>query len=277
VRPLPAFAVLVFFSAVSFGQRIGLDGITDDEDALYAQTKQVNQFFRRFNGEEDRLGKRYYKGDSLYRSRDYRIMYLNMLFDMQTDVVPDSVRRNFIHSVTRESDPVYLDFYGDLWFAELSASFRYYGKKEKLLLFLNLEKENLGYKWTITNVYFDKFLAKFNKGEKEIIGRSFLHPLSHELDFMNIYKVFDKPAYSEYYASKNFTPDYLSLLLYEVKQGNMKFENADNLKFHFFQVDGWYFELVYFNRPGNNSGWLISKLFKINDNEKRELIDFYIP
>jgi len=104
-----------------------------------------------------------------------------------------------------------------------------------------------------------------------------LHPMSHELDFMNIYKAFRDDIYVEYYARKDFHPDYLSLLFYEVKKGNMSFESVGQVKFHFFQVDGWYFEVSFFNRPGNNSGWLISKLYKINEQEKEELIKFYLP
>jgi len=69
----------------------------------------------------------------------------------------------------------------------------------------------------------------------------------------------------------------LSLLIYEIKLGNLKFERSGLLKFHFFQIDGWYFEISYFNRPGYNSGWLISKLYKINQKEKEELIKFYLP
>ena len=101
--------------------------------------------------------------------------------------------------------------------------------------------------------------------------------MSHELDFMNIYKAFKDEKYIEYYASQSFKPDYLTLLFYELKMGNMKYENIGQLKFHFFQVDGWYFEVSYFNRSGNNSGWLISKLYKIDEGEKEELIKFYLP
>ena len=60
-----------------------LGSITGDESELYAETKQVNQFFRRFNNEEDRLGERYYPGDSKYRDSEFRNVYLNMLFDLQ--------------------------------------------------------------------------------------------------------------------------------------------------------------------------------------------------
>ncbi len=254
-----------------------LGSITDDETALYAQTKQVNQFFRRFNNEEDRYGNRYYPGDSLYRDNAFRKVYLEMLFDKESPFIQKSLKEEFISDVADTDHPVFLDFHGPNWFAEVPATFKYYRKKENLLLFLQLEHENLGYKWVITNVYFDKFLKLFNKGNQDEIKSKFLHPMSHELDFMNIYKVFRDPKYVEYYASKTFKPDYRTLLFYEVKMGNMEYESLGPLKFHFFQVEGWYFEVTFFNRPGNNSGWLISKLYKISDKEKDELIRFYLP
>ncbi|MCB2219777.1 MAG: hypothetical protein KQI35_05215 [Bacteroidetes bacterium] len=259
-----------------YGQNT-LGSITDDETDLYAQTKQVNQFFRRFNNEEDKFGNRYYPGDSLYRDNAFRKVYLEMLFDKESPFIQKGLKEEFINEVTSADNPVFLDFHGNNWFAELPTSFKYYKKKENLLLFMQLEQENLGYKWVITNVYFDKFLKQFNKGDKEVIAGTFLHPMSHELDFMNIYKVFRDPKYIEYYASKTFKPDYRTLLFYEVKMGNMEYVSVGPLKFHFFQVDGWYFEVTFFNRPGNNSGWLISKLYRISDSEKDALIRFYLP
>ncbi|MCB0805948.1 MAG: hypothetical protein KDC05_09135 [Bacteroidales bacterium] len=268
--------ILVFiFLAPAEGQNLG--SITGDESDLYAQTKQVNQFFRRFNNEEDRKGNRYYPGDSLYRDNAFRKVYLKMLFDKESSFIQNSQKEEFIADVSNTDNPVFLDFHGNDWFAELATTFKYYRKKENLILFLQLEQERLGYKWVITNVYFDQFLKNFNKGDKDEINKKFLHPMSHELDFMNIHKVFDNPRYAEYYASKTYNPDYRTLLFYEVKMGNMTFEDIGPLKFHFFQVDGWYFEVNYINRPGGNSGWLITKLYKISDKEKEALIKFYLP
>lgn len=267
------FATLMF-PAIS---QTSLGTITGDESDLYAQTKQVNQFFRRFNNEEDRFGVRYYPGDSLYHNNAFRNVYLNMLFDHQNTLVSEETRQYFIEDVIGGDEPFYLDFHGGLWFAEVAATFEYEKAEENLLLFLQLEQENLGYKWVFTNVYFYQFLKLFFKGDDEQIKKSFLHPMSHELDFMNLYKAFKNSQYLEYYADDSFQPDYLTLLLYELKRDRMKFIRSGAVKFHFFQVDGWYFELAYFNRPGNNSGWLISKLYKISEEEKRELIKFYKP
>jgi len=196
---------------------------------------------------------------------------------MESSFIDENLKKEFLENVTDLEEPTFLDFHGGQWFAELAATFQYHRNKENLILFLQLEQENLGHKWVLTNVYFDKFLKQFFKGDESIVQKSLLHPMSHELDFMNIYKVFKDEKYIEYYANKSFKSDYLSILLYEVKRGDMKFLSSGNLKFHFFQVNGWYFEISYFNRPGYNSGWLISKLYKITEKEREELIKFYLP
>ncbi len=270
------FLILFLVSAYPvFSQK--LSSVTGDETNLYAQTKQVNQFFRRFNNEEDRFGDRYYPGDSLYRDNAFRSVYLNMLFDMQSSQINSDLKKEFIAQVSDNNNPLFLDFHSNYWFAELSAIFSYHGVNKNLLLFLKLEQENLGYKWVLTNIYFSEFLKNFFKGDEDKVEKSFLHPMSHELDFMNIHKAFDNPKYIEYYAHKDYHPDYLTLLFYEIKKGEMKFVNSGSLKFHFFQVDGWYFEVSFVNRSGKNSGWLITKLYKISDTEKEELIKFYLP
>jgi len=66
--------------------------------------------------------------------------------------------------------------------------------------------------------------------------------------------------------------NFLTLFLYEVKKGNLYFKYVKELKFHFFQIENWYFEISYFNRLTYNSGWLISDLKKIDLYEKFNLM-----
>lgn len=244
-----------------------------DESALYAETKQVNQFFRRFNGEEDTEGNRYYKGDRHYRDTQLRRNYLDMLFDNQNKGVSASLKNEFIQQVTSKSNPSFLNFHGGEWFAEVSATFIYKGKEQKATLFLKLQEEPIGSKWIFTKAYFAPFARSFHSDTTS--KGNFLHPLSHELDFMNLRKVFLDKENIDLYTARGYHPDYLSIFLYEIKNSNLKFKTIHNLKFHFFQVDGWYFQLSRFNRRGHNRGWLISDLVKATPKEK-ELLTKYI-
>ncbi len=242
-----------------------------DESYFYAQTKQINQFFRRFNAEEDIEGNRLYKGDKDYRDPEMRQKYLRMLFDKQNQMIGGELKNQFIGDVVGKSTPEFLDFYEGEWFAEVTAKFQFQNKTETAVIFLKLEEENLGTKWVINKVYFKPFTKLFFT---DSLTNKFIHPMSHELDFMNLIKVFNEKNEVEYYFDKDYRPDYKTIFLYEIKKGGLKFETITNVRFHFFQVKNWYFEISEFNRSDKNSGWLISALTKIPENQKELLLKY---
>lgn len=237
-------------------------GDMEDESRLYAQSKQVSQFFRRFNGEEDERGNRYYPGDKQYRSEKLRKQYLRTLFDESNTNISSALKAEFIKDILDKQESSILNFHGGNWFAEVHTTFTMNGKREPVILFMELEKHKLGTRWVIQKVHADMFEPYFVKDTVKV-GR-FLHPMSHELDFMNLRKAFENKDSVNQYTLKTFVPDHLTLFLYEVKKGNLKFQTVDRVNFHFFQIDGWYFGISEFNRPGYNTGWLISNLVRLN-------------
>jgi len=242
----------------------------DDESRLYAESKQVNQFFRRFNGEEDEKGKRYYPGDKPYQSAKLRKKYLGILFDESNSGISNALKTQFVKEVIDKPESSILNFHGAGWFSEVHATFIVNGKAQPVILFMELEKDHLGTKWVINKVHVDAFEPYFVRDTTKI-GR-FLHPMSHELDFMNLRKALANSDSVSQFTVKRFVPDHLSLFLYEIKKGNMKFQSVDQVKFHFFQINGWYFELADFNRPGYNTGWLMSNLVKLSNESDKDLL-----
>lgn len=245
-----------------------------DESRLYAESKQVNQFFRRFNGEEDEKGNRYYPGDKQFRSERLRKQYLRILFDESNTNISSSLKADFVSDIVKNPESTILNFHGGNWFSELHTTFSMNGKNQRVILFMVLEKHRLGTRWVIQKVHADMFEPYFSKDTVRM-GK-FLHPMSHELDFMNLHKAFiNKDSINEFVV-KRFVPDHLSLFLYEVKKGNLKFKSVDEVKFHFFQIDGWYFGISEFNRPGYNTGWLISNLVRLNNPSEKDLLRKYL-
>ena len=273
-RNIVILILTIAFVWPATGQTIG--DFKMDETELYAMTKQMGQFMRRFNYEEDQFGYRLNPKDPNYRSNEMRRKSLPILFDQEKYGTQTDLQRYFIEDVTK-GDSTYMTFLGGKWYSEVSCTFNYNGKPVNVMLFLAVEKEGLGSKWVLTNVYFSEYNKLFPQGEMAEKEKHFLHPMSHELDFMNIYKIFKEPEIIEYYASKSFEPDYLTLFFYEVKKGNLVFQNVDTVKFHVFQIKDWYFEVSWFNRSGSNAGWLISNLIYLPEKEKSELIKFYEP
>lgn len=264
--------LLLLFSGLGTLKSQIVDDVLGDEGMFYSETKQVNQFFRRFNNEEGPDGVRYYKRDKEYRNPMAREKYLNMLFDSKNSALTESLRNSFKNDVLSPDSSLFLNFHAGGWFAEVKTRFSYKGSDRFVTFFLELEQENMGYKWVITNVYFEPF-AEVLVDKKSDVSK-FLHPMSHEIDFMNLIKVFNDQKYIENYTIKTFQPDFLTLFLYEYKQGFFKFKYVEDLKFHFFQIPGWYFEIEQFVRPEYNSGWLISKLTKISEEEKSILLKY---
>lgn len=267
------FLIIALLPAFVSSQVIG-DYIEDESD-LYTSTKQVNQFFRRFNGEEDIQGERYYPEDKDYRDPALRKKYLNNLFNNENNYLVASLKDEFLDHLLDNNDPVFLEFHGGDWFAEVTTTFGYQGNEKFLTLFLQLENDTVGSKWVITNVFFEPFARLFaNQDSLRTAGQKFLHPMSHELDFMNLVRTFEDKSSLEQYIAWKYHPDFLTLFIYEFKKGNLKFKSISKVKFHFFQVEGWYFELSDFNRLGYNTGWLISTLMKVNKDEKDIMLKY---
>lgn len=268
-KPFLLFVILLNAGLFVRAQTIGNPIV--DETVLYAETKQVNQFIKRFNSEEDKDGNRLYEGDPGFHDNNLRALALPMIFDNETSFISKAVQKKFIKKVTNAENPIYLDFHGGAWFAEVIIYTMYYGRSAEAHLILKIQEEDIGSKWVISRVYFEPFDAMFFKNPT---GKDkFLHPMSHELDFINLEKIFRDKTLIEYYAYGDFWPDYLSIFLYEMKMKHLKFEGVKKVKLHFFQIDGYYFTLDEFNRPGFNTGWLISDLKEVNDKEKDNILN----
>ena len=138
---------------------------------------------------------------------------------------------------------------------------------------MELEEADVGSKWVFSKAFFEPFQKWFTPPGQDPVP-PFIHPLSHELDFMNFIKVFKNKSQVIQYTGKDFQPDYLTLFLYEMKKGNLSFQTVNKVKFHFFQIDGWYFELSEFSRSGTNRGWLISQMTEIPEGQKDVLLKF---
>jgi hypothetical protein len=265
------FLILMQTLALGQGFAQNLNEFIGDEGILYAETKQLNQFIRRFNNEEDLEGKRKYPGEPGYREKEDRIAYIRMLFDRQNQGITEDLKQEFITAVTDEGSEHFLAFQGGNWFAEVETEFEFKGEKKSVTLFLKIQKEPIGSKWVISHVFFEEFSKLFGADTSEM---RFIHPMSHELEFMNLNKVFREMGELELYTQRGYKPDYVSLLFYELKLGNMHFKQVNAVKFHFFQIDQWYFEVSRFNREDKNRGWLISNMARVSEEEKKNLLSF---
>jgi hypothetical protein len=233
-------------------------GISAEKELnLQAATKQIGQFIRRFNSEETPDGERLNSNDPNYRSQQRRTAYINMLFDQQAEL-NSGHKTNFIQFVTNSEEPFLLSLHGKGLVAEVPCLFKRNSKSETIRLYLRLQKENVGSKWVI----FKAIGEHYNKilGNDTSQNDVFLHPLSHEIDFMNLERAFSNPQKIRPYLYNDFTYSHLNLMAYELKSGTIHFETVTGLKIHWTQIPGWYFKLEQIHRDNRNTGWLIREL-----------------
>jgi hypothetical protein len=270
--------ILLFIAIISIHSSIAQNGLSDEmkdtEDQLNASNKQVNQFFRRFNGEEDENGKRYFDTDKKYRDPALRKKYVTVLFETQSGQIESNVAQHFIKKITDKKAPSILDFHQDDWFAEVNTTFKYKGKEIYGILYMRLQQQGQGYEWIIDDVSFSQFSSLFAKDTTST--KKFMHPMSHELDFMTLRKAFVGNSHAEQFTNRKYKPDFLSIFIYEMNLGNLKFETVNKVTFHFFSIDGYYFSLSNFNRTGYNSGWLISNLTPLANNAQKQQLKNYL-
>lgn len=250
------------------------DEMKETEEMLKASNKQLNQFFRRFNGEEDRDGNRYYSKDKQFRSPSLRKKYFPNLFDQLNTAISPGLVERFEKEMIDKKNPKFLDLHGGDWFAEVATTFEYEGREMTGLLYLRLVAQGQGYAWVIEDLAFDYLKEKFSKDPDD--HSQFIHPMSHELDFMTFKKAFQKEKNAAQYTLANYEPDYVSIFLYEINQGKIKYKTVNRVSFHFFSLENWYFSLNNYNRPGYNTGWLISNLVAFSNSSEAEQMKAYL-
>ncbi len=262
--------LLLFIPVSLLGQGGLMDEMKSEEELLKASTKQLNQFFRRFNGEEDENGNRYYPSDRKYRDVRLRRKYFPILFRPDSNFDRELLL-SFVTDMTDKNDPVFINLHTPGLVAEVKAQFKKGNRNESVFLYMLIQPQGKGYEWVISDVYHNRYEQTFDK--KEGSEKPFIHPMSHELTFMNLNKAF-RNGRPESYTLDSFSPDYLSIFLYEMNTGVLGFETVEEVKFHLFGISGWYIEITNYNQVGGNSGWLISNLAAVNDDEKDRIREY---
>ncbi|OHX65713.1 hypothetical protein [Flammeovirga pacifica] len=242
----------------------GIGHYKGDESKLYAETKQFTQFVKRFNNEEDMNGQPYPTGSYKFRELSMRKKYLEVLFDSENASLTKKLKKDFIDDVTNSKAPKFIEKRQGGYFAQVETRYLYKGKNINVTLYLRLQADSLGYKWAIFDVYSD-VLQGIHKNDTS--KKNFLHPMSHEIDFMNLHRAFRDPNEIEDYGVNGYKMDYLSVLFYLAKSGDLTFVTVNKVKFHIFQISGWYFSVEKFERDSYNSGWMISQLMPLKNED----------
>ncbi|MCX6326222.1 MAG: hypothetical protein NT144_06170 [Bacteroidia bacterium] len=270
-RLLPAlFSALlgVLNNSLCYSQTI-INPENPNEKIFLVRTKQFNEFLDRFNYITNFYGD---PVDSVFMSKIPRNRLINSLFDLKDprlDPSGKSYSRNyidekaeFINEVVHKNLLIY-KYSGNI-IAEAKSRVIFNGTPRTIRIFLTQEivgKDMV--KWVINNVKGD--LLNFLQTDTAYIR--FIPPSSNETDFINLKRALEDTDHLQYYASKDYDPDYLTVFYYMLNSGLVKFEYVEEVIYHIIDLPGWCIKVKEFNRLEMNSGWLISDVVK-NSSDK---------
>lgn len=238
---------------------------TLDREQYLAKVKLVDEFFARFNGEEQR--------NDLPTGNADRSTNLLLLFDLSRfSSKQDSnflAARQFVQKII-DSD-TRLNFEDKNWFAKITCHGKLKGKKISFPMYLCVEERGDGmYKWVIANVEGEPFQTSRDNPHSEL----FIMPNDNEQFFSSIrkttteaYPFIDDYAKSTYKASA--LPTFMTLVRFNL----LKIDYVDNVEFIFMQVPDYIFTIKHFERESKNAGWLISSYGHCGEKTKKKTLN----
>jgi hypothetical protein len=269
-RLLPAILFLlsgIFFNNLCYSQAIIKEN-NPSEQVFLVRTKQFNEFLNRFNYKTTFSGD---PVDSIFTSKISRGQMLNSLFNLKDPRIDPSgdnfyqaycdAKTELINEIVQKK--LLINKYSDEIIADAKSHIVYKGIDNTISVLLS--QETVGrdmVKWVINDVKGDIF----NFLQYDTVYIRFIPPTSHETDFMNLKRALEDVDYLQYYSSKNYKPEYLTLFYYMINSGLLKFEYVEEVTYHISDIPGWSITVKEFNRNEMNSGWLISDISKVSSN-----------
>lgn len=252
--------LILFFAHVSAKAQIinDQDIFKELPERFVYQVKQMDEFLNRFNGNENFEGVRINAESTSLEDRERNLASLFNLELMKDEAFRKKATR-FVKQVA-ESKFRYLSFYDKTNYATVACQVMYKNNQELLTLSLVMDgNAQSGSRWAINGAQ-----AEFLINKSARLQEGMIPPTNHEVDFIELIKVFNGEKEIRDYVSFNHKPNQLDILTYAIENGEIKMLSTSTPTFHFNQVPNWSFSVSLFNRNSNNSGWLISELEELN-------------
>ncbi len=267
MRKILSFVVILLSAINSYGQLV-VDNAEEDKRIYFATVKQVDEFIHRFNCED-------IKREIDTSEEHYKMLNIISLFneDMfsSMDTQKDSTFDFAVNfALQQEEKPTQIAYEDTTWFARAECKVTYKNQVDSIVLWLAVQNRRAKmYKWVICQAEGEILkLTPSNTADNIMIT-----PNSHTINFMMLSDITTQNLdYITNYKHKNYKIDQTSVFFTLVNQGLLKINYVSKLEFVFMQIPGYSFSIREFTRNKMNAGWLINKINKMSDNEKK---DFY--
>lgn len=247
---------LLYFSSAVFSQVFFQESI--NENLLKGRVKQVEEFFARFNNEEDWKGRKETTNtDSVYRTRYMRTLFDYSRFRERTGIMTPLAER-FIQDVIKNNYQIH--FTDSTWIAQVECKAMVGEKITRIKLFLRTQQvAPYEYVWCVSD--YDTPLLQTNLKATQ----PFISPVEAELGFVGLLSLssMENKNVSRLFP-EGMQMDKLSILAFLLGNGMIKITNILDVSFKFFTIPGYSFTIKRIERKNSyNTGWLITNLIAL--------------
>lgn len=232
-------------------------------EKFYFEVIQIEEFIERFNFDENNKLLVYLRTQNPDMEITRR-KALSSLFNIMDTTFDASLVNEFISFVDDSLNPQYLDFYDNGWYAEVNCVFKIQDVVDTgQLILMNQHREDFSSKWVIAGVTSKLLEMPISKDSLRIMS-----PVSHGTDFLALYDIFKDGDNIQNYIFRDFKIDTLTYFIALLNLHKIELKQILDVNYHFLQIPKWIFTVSYFNRRDLNSGWLISNLERVSNEEK---------
>ena len=164
-------------------------------------------------------------------------LLIRSLFNYE-NMSKDSIMINqFVSDVTRKKKPIYLDYYGDDWYAELTCKFKYNDVSLEIPVVMKIEMtQNKGSKWMIVAVGPSDLKSKIIVTEmtESKVKTNIISPTSNGTNFVSLKRAFDdKENLSDYFESAYMKRSNMLEFYNAILNRDIDFLDVIKIKYHF--------------------------------------------
>ncbi len=263
------FLIFISFSICHyrlFSQVISTNDNSKEKHFVY-EVKEIDEFFERFNDEKGSFIRGVYKAHHVEFNIPRQRLILS-LFNYENMTKDSLMINNFISDVTKKKNPIYLKYYGDDWYAELTCRFKYNAASIEIPVIMKIEMtQNKGSKWMIVAIGSSALKSKIVVTEmtQSKVKTNIISPTSNGTNFVSLKRVFeDKENLSDYFESAYMKRSNMLEFYNAILNGDIEFMDVTRIKYHFLLDGRWIFTVEDFIREELNSGWLINYMEKVS-------------
>jgi len=270
------FLLLSFVCSVhSSAQFFSSDDKLKDEIFL-REIKVIDEFIERFNDDPSSFIRREYKKQNKPYDLSRKEILVSLFNLENAQWSTNSSLGEFFRDASDSVNPPHLSFADTNWYSEAKCTFLFNGKKIEIPLILQVQiAKNQGSKWMIAgvgdNLAFNGQAATvpgLSEYQPKLVNK-FIATSSYATNFSELANTFaDKKNILDYFTAELLATERGRKFVNMILQNKIEFKHASDIKFYFYQIPNWVFEVEEFDRKSLNSGWLINDIKKVQQSEK---------